>query len=491
MQSIFQYRRYAANNSDLAERYGSDDEISLRDHFQRYGQHEIRGFNVKDYINIEGVVISDRGQLYLAGWADRRMLPNLSLSIEIGYLRYDLGEVKMCWFHRGDVEAVIGDHQMPSAFIFLIKLADFRPHPQIRIYINNMLMHEQTVARPVSPGVFLNQTLGACAVLSDQPIGMTLSQAQELYPAFSSLWSEVLNEMQFVRSFVHHSGTKIQQTVIIAIYGKADMLLVQLSSLAKSLQDTNTEVIVVGNELQAAEQLMAELTAFCQIHPIDLSVWLCSGNSGFSAANNFGSTKARGEVLIFMNPDIFPPEIDDGSTARDFFTRNPGQALHGALLYYGDGLLMHSGMYTTGDIVFDARSGSSHEILRVEHFGKGLSHHIEDPDLGNVTDAISGRDILVSAALWKIRRDVFNAVGKLSTDYIFAYYEDADFCLQLLKAGYKIKLDTNSRWVHMEGVGKPKPPSMRTFMWLNRAFYTKRFLGDPLIADSETDLAQL
>lgn len=491
MQRTFQHRRYAANNPDLAEHYGADDEFSLRDHFQRYGQHEVRGFKINDYMNIESVILSDCGHLFLAGWADRRILPALTFSVEIGYQRYDLGEVEMCWFHRGDVAAVTGDSKTPSAFICLVKIAEFQPHAQVRIYVNKQLMHEETVARLVSLGVFLNQTLGACAVLSDQPIGMTLPQAQMLYPAFRTLWLEVLEGMRFIESFTNRSGAEIRQTVIITIYGKADMLLVQLSLLAQALQDTDTEVIVVGNDLQAAEQLMAELTAFCQIHPIDLSVWLCSGNSGFSVANNFASTKARGDVLIFMNPDIFPPELDDGSTARDFFTRDPGQSLHGALLYYGDGLLMHSGMYTTNDVVFDTRSGISHEILRVEHFGKGLSHHIEDPNLGDVTTAISGRDILVSAALWKIRREVFDAVGQLPTDYIFAYYEDADFCLQLLKSGYKIKLDTRSRWVHMEGVGKPKPPSMRCFMWLNRAFFTQRFLGDPLIADAETDLTQL
>lgn len=491
MQSTFQHRLYADNNPDVAEHFGTEDENGLRDHFQRFGQREMRGVSITDYMRLESVILSDRGHLFLAGWADRRILPNRSITVEVGYLRYDLGEIEMCWFHRGDVAAVIGDSETPAAFLCLIKIADFQPHAQLRIFVNGKLMYEENAARLVSPAAFLNQTLSACAVLSDQPAGMTLAHAQALYPAFSTLWHEVREGLQFIESFGYRSGANIRQSVIITIYGKADMLLVQLSSLAQALRDTGTEVIVIGNDLKEAERLMAELSAFCQIHPIDLSVWLCSGNSGFSAGNNFGASKARSDVLIFMNPDIFPPEDDDGTTAREFFTKDPGQALHGALLYYGDGLLMHSGMYTTADVVFDARSGARHEILRVEHFGKGLSHHIDNPDLGEVTAAILGRDILVSAALWKIRREVFDAVGQLPVDYIFAYYEDADFCLQLLRSGYRIELDTSSRWVHMEGVGKPKPPAMRSFMWLNRAFYTQRFLGDPLIADADTDLTQL
>jgi len=161
-------------------------------------------------------------------------------------------------------------------------------------------------------------------------------------------------------------------------------------------------------------------------------------------------------------------------------------------MYYGDGMLMHSGMFTVSDPTFDRHSGATSVILRVEHFGKGLSHSINEDSaaLARALDGVRGDKLLVSAALWKIGRDLFFDLGGLSTDYLFAYYEDADFCLRLRERGVPVLLDTEARWIHMEGVGRATPPSMRAFMWLNRCFFTERFRNSPLVvaAADEMDL---
>ncbi|WP_171060969.1 glycosyltransferase family 2 protein [Poseidonocella sp. HB161398] len=488
MTSTFQHLVYADENPDVAEHFGRDSSEDLHSHFNRHGRSEMRGMQFGDFMRLEAVMLSDQGDVYLAGWADRRVIDNFRVSIEIGYMRHELGEPEFYWYHRSDVAEVIGDTECPSGFICVAKAQSVIPHSKLRVYVGGYLVYQENALRLKSPSKFLNEALGACAVLADRPIGSTLPQAQGLYPAFAGVWRRVLDKMTFLNAFSHQKMEKAKQSVIITIYRRADMLLIQLSALAKELIETGTEVIVVGNDLQGADMLIEQLGAFCQIHPIDLSVWLCSGNSGFSAGNNFGASKARGEILVFMNPDIFPHEHDDGSTAKNFFAKDPGNALHGALLYYGDGLLMHSGMYTTSDVVIDAASGYRNEVLRVEHFGKGLSHHIDDLDTSAVLQAVHDRKILVSAALWKIRNSVFQKVGGLPEDYIFAYYEDADFCLQLLNGGYDIVLDSTSRWLHMEGVGKEMAPAVRSFMWLNRAHYTQRYCNDKLVVDAETDL---
>ena len=47
-------------------------------------------------------------------------------------------------------------------------------------------------------------------------------------------------------------------------------------------------------------------------------------------------------------------------------------------------------------------------------------------------------------------------------------------------------IDETARWIHMEGVGKPKPPAVRSFMWLNRALFSRRFAGSPHVPRSQT-----
>lgn len=492
VKATFLHRAYAEGNGDVAESYGKDDSALLKDHYDRYGAGEGRGVVQESYINIENVMGCEDGHFFIAGWADRRLVRVITISIEIGYMRYDLGPVEVCWYHRADVSKMTGDTDRPAGFLALIKVPDMQLHSAVRILINDKKVFENNIMRWSSVGNFLSEALTSCAVLADQAIGATLACAAGLHAGFQALWAGFLQEMTFAKAFEHHAGRAVEQSIIITIYQKADMLMAQLEGLAETLVAAPIEMIVVGNDLRGSDQVVAQLRGFCQIHDIQISLYLCSGNSGFSAANNFGAQVAQGESLIFMNPDIFPPETAP-ETSLGFLTSDPGDGLTGALLYYGEGLLMHSGMYVASDLAVDARQGRSEPVLRVEHFGKGLSHFIDDDPalLEPVMAPIRDQKLLVTAALWKIRKSLFEEMGGLSVDYIFAYYEDADFCLRLLAAGHDIRVDETARWIHMEGVGKAKPPSVRSFMWLNRALFTRRFADSDLVASDDIDLFQL
>lgn len=488
----FDHLAYAADNPDVAAAYSAEDATALKSHFDTYGKAESRGVFVPEYCAVEALTVSEAGDLFLVGWADRRLLPQPRFELEIGYVRHDLGDVVFNWYPRGDVARKIGDTQRPAGFLALLRLPDVVPHGKLRLLLNGQVMHQAAPACWQSPDQFLRSVLTGLAVLSDQPVGATLPAAERLYPAVHALWNTYLDQLDFLLAFEYQPAREVTTSIVIALYRKADMLLPQLMALADHLAGSGSEVIVVANDLAEAQVTADMLRAFCQIHDVALRLYLCSGNSGFSAANNFGAERARGEVLVFMNPDVFPPERHPGE-ALAFLDSDPGAELHGALLYYGDGLLMHSGMYVARDIAADAKRARSAPVLRVEHFGKGLAHWVDDESslLEPVMAPLRDRKLLVTAALWKIRKSVFEEMGGLSTEYLYAYYEDADFCLRFLQGGHRIRVDETARWIHMEGVGKPKPPYMRAFMWLNRAFFTRRFADSDLIASDETDLHQL
>lgn len=492
MKTTFLFRNYAEANPDLAELYGNEDEAALLDHYENYGSVERRGVNLEDYLRVEKVLVSEEGHLCLSGWADRRMVETVAVTLVVGYMMYELGPQDLCWYHRQDVADVIGDHERPSGYLLLLQIPDFRMHSEIMVLVNGKKYYESPAMRWVSVPSFMTEALATCAVLADRPIGATLPLAHKMAPGFADVWSSYLNGLSFTCLYETGAERAVERSIIITLYRDADMVLSQLETLAPALDGQPIEVIVVANEFRGDTALLVDqLKAFSQLHDITLSLHICSGNSGFSRGNNYGAEIARGEILIFMNPDIFPPEGQDDQ-AFAFLTGDPGEGLDGALLYYGDGMLMHSGMYTTSDLAVDARQGFAEPILRVEHYGKGLSAHVED-DAATLDDTL--RDVpddglLVTAALWRIRKSTFDDMGGLSTDYILAYYEDADFCLRMLEAGKPVRLD-RSRWIHMEGVGKPKPPMLRSVMWLNRAFYSRRFADSDLVAPMATDLTQL
>ncbi|QYK40367.1 MAG: glycosyltransferase family 2 protein [Paracoccaceae bacterium] len=490
----FLHTKYATDNADVAKHYGADDELLLRSHYETYGRNELRGIDAAEHMRVEGVLCSESGHVFLSGWADRRHIRKFHVTIDVGYERYDFGEIEPAWYRRPDVAAVIGDTERPSGYLALLELDDVTPHPNLTILVNGKPVHRVGNTRWQSVSQFLNQTLGAVAAVADLPIGQSMAASEVLHEPFASVWQAFLAKLGFVLAFQNAQHAAAERSIVITLYRRADMLIPQLESLAPLLAGSGTEIVVVCNELVGAEVVVERLRGFCQLWDLPLRLYLCSGNSGFSHANNFGAEVARGQTLVFMNPDVFPPEDpahDQG--VRDFLFNPPGQALHGAMLYYGDGALMHAGMYAVCDTVVDAVRATAARAARVEHFGKGLSHRVDD-DAAALDGALRKlRDdvLLVSAALWKIDRELFLTVGGLSTEYVFAYYEDADFCLRLRERGIPIILDRASRWIHMEGAGKAFSPPQRSFMWLNRCLFSRRFGASPLVVDSHDDLELL
>ena len=494
MRTTFLHKQYADDNGDLGELYGNEDDVALREHYDKYGQNERRGVTLADYMRIEKMALSEDGHVCLAGWADRRLADRITLSFVVGYMQYDFDDLsdRFCWYRRLDVAEAIGDFDRPSGFVLVMRIPDFDPHSAITILVNGKEHFQSATTRLMSVQKFMTEALTTCAVLADGAIGTTMDAARHLAPGITELWETYLDRLSFSCLYETGADRPVNRSIIITIYRDISMLMPQLETLAPALDGQPAEVILVLNEFTGETHVLADqIAAFSQLHEVSISVHVCSGNSGFSAGNNHGAKVARGEVLIFMNPDIFPPEGQE-EQAFAFLAGDPGEGLDGALLYYGDGSLMHSGMYTTADMAVDARQGFSEPVLRVEHYGKGLTAHVDDSpeELAEALREVPEEGLLVTAALWRIRKAVFDEMGGLPTDYIIAYYEDADFCIKMLEAGRPVRLD-RSRWIHMEGVGKPKPAMLRTVMWLNRALYSRRFADSPFLAPAATDLFQL
>lgn len=490
----FLHAKYAREHADVAQHYGAEDELLLRSHYETYGRAELRGVDVADQMRVEGVLCADSGFVLISGWADRRHLKRLEITIDMGYERHAFGTVEPAWYRRPDVATVTGDVERPSGFFLLLELDAPTLHPDVTVIVNGKAVFKSGAMRYQATATFLTQALAAVAAVADQPFGQSMPAAAALHAPFLAVWRTYLDRLRFVEAFANAQQVPVQRSIVITLYRRADMLLPQLESLAPRLLGQATEIIVVANDLVGSEALVERLRGFCQIWDLPLRLFVCGGNSGFSRGNNFGAEVARGSTLILMNPDIFLPE-DPAQEARAvrFLLEDPGNALHGALLYYAEGAIMHAGMYAVMETAFDAQQALPVRAGRVEHFGKGLAHRIED-DAASARAALRGlrSDVMiVSAALWKIDRDLFLGAGGLPLDYLFAYYEDADFGLRLLARGVPVVLDTEARFLHLEGAGASFGPAQRSFLWLNRYLFSTRFAASPFVVDGRDDLALL
>jgi len=144
------------------------------------------------------------------------------------------------------------------------------------------------------------------------------------------------------------------------------------------------------------------------------------GLFNFSASINAGAAAASGEHLVLFNDDL---EVisPDWLTAMLEYSQEPGVGAVGARLLYPDGRLQHVG------IVLGVAGVAAHAY----HQHPGVS-----PGYGG--SAMMARNYsAVTAACMMTRRAVFDDVGrfdeKLPTDF-----NDVDYCLRLLRAGYRV-----------------------------------------------------
>ena len=104
--------------------------------------------------------------------------------------------------------------------------------------------------------------------------------------------------------FVVHTKRKscLELSVIIVNYNVKYFLELCLHSVLKAFKNIEAEIIVVDNaSTDNSSNYFQDKFSTVQFiwHP---------ENSGFSKANNIGIARAKGEYVLFLNPDTIVPE---------------------------------------------------------------------------------------------------------------------------------------------------------------------------------------
>jgi GT2 family glycosyltransferase len=186
----------------------------------------------------------------------------------------------------------------------------------------------------------------------------------------------------------------------------------------------------------------------------DLEVLLNATNVGFGTGSNQGASRARSDVLVFLNPDTL---VEPGWLAPLLERANEGGvgAVFPAKLNL-DGTMQEAGAFVTGQAhayVFgdrDAADDPAHAFRREIDFG--------------------------SAAAMCITRQRFDALSGFDPAYRLAYYEDADLCFRLRDSGLRSVYEPEARVRHARSVSAP-PAELVGVYTANREVFVKRW-GD-------------
>jgi len=203
-------------------------------------------------------------------------------------------------------------------------------------------------------------------------------------------------------------------SIIIVTYNSSEVILSCLESVCSQFK-RRVEVIVVDN---ASKDSTADIVRqkFPEVNLIENKQ-----NLGFAAGVDSGAGKAHGEFLLLLNPDS---TLRDGffDNLLQYIDRTPQASIIGARLTDDHGRDQPSCWETPGlkTLTFEA----------LLPYSLSLSLLARSPESTREVDMVSG-------ACMAVKREVFDRLGGLDRHF-FMYYEDADFCLRAVRAGYHV-----------------------------------------------------
>ncbi len=254
-----------------------------------------------------------------------------------------------------------------------------------------------------------------------------------------------------------------RMSVIIPTKNNFALLRQCIDSMLSKTSYSNYEILVMDNGSDQPETLdyLKKLSSHARIRVIRDNYAF-----NYSALNNYAVGFAQGEVLALVNDDI--EVVSEGwLTEMVSHALRPGVGAVGARLWYPDQTLQHAGMVLVG----------------------GVARHIHK-HLPKGEPGFNGRAVLtqnfsaVTGACLVVRKALFEQVGGLNDQELAVGFNDVDFCLKLVEAGYRNVWTPHAELIHHESAtrGQDHSPEKQRRAEKELRYMRKRW-GDKLYND--------
>ena len=235
-------------------------------------------------------------------------------------------------------------------------------------------------------------------------------------------------------------------SVVIVSYASSGHVLETLAAVRAQLGPGDEVVVVDNASPDGTAELIARAAPWVRLDRR-------TTNAGFAAAGNRGAELARGELLLFLNPDAVP---EPGALA----------ALRAGAVRWDawQGLLLRAG----GELVNSAGG-------EIQYLGIAWAGGCDGPVTGEAPRAVG----FASGACLAIARERFLALGGFPARY-FMYYEDVDLSLRVRLAGGRVGIEPGARFRHDYDFAKG--PAKWRRLERNRWWTVVRTYPAPLLA---------
>ena len=248
-------------------------------------------------------------------------------------------------------------------------------------------------------------------------------------------------------------------SLIIPSRNALNLLRQCIDSICTKTTYPNYEIIIIDNGSDDTEVL--NYFKSIAAHP-NISVIHDDRPFNYSALNNRAANVARGELIALLNNDIevITPEWLGEMVSQAL---RPEIGAVGAKLLYPDNTVQHGGIV----LGIGGCAGHAHKGLPRDSSGYFYRAQL----VSNFS--------AVTAACLVVRKSVFDEVGGLDETNLAVAFNDVDFCLRLIKAGYRNLWTPYAELYHHESAtrGRDDTPEQKARLASEEA-YMKATWGD-------------
>lgn len=227
-------------------------------------------------------------------------------------------------------------------------------------------------------------------------------------------------------------------SVIIVNYNVKHFLQLCLHSVERAVAGIDAEIIVVDNNSADGSVAMVQ-EQFPKLRLI-----ANKDNKGFSKANNQAVAEARGEYILFLNPDTVMPEDFFGELLPYMDAYREIGAI-GPRLIDGKGAFAPDGKksFPTLSVAIFKATGINKLFPKSPYFNKYYAVHVGEHETAPV-EALSGCCMMVRKAALQLAGNGFD-------ENYFMYCEDIDLCYRIREAGYQNVYFPKATLIHYKG----------------------------------------
>lgn len=248
-------------------------------------------------------------------------------------------------------------------------------------------------------------------------------------------------------------------SVIVPTRDRADLMRTCMDGLLQRTEYPDMEVVIVdnGSVEPDAMALLQDLSRDRRVR-----VLTQPGPFNWSALNNLGVDRMRGEVAVLLNNDT---EVIDPGWLRELVSQaiRPEVGVVGAKLLYVDRTVQHAG------VVFGPAGRATH-----------MWRHAPGDARGYLDQLISTRQVtVVTGACLAIRREVYLAAGGCDAENLPVTWNDSDLCLRVRSRGLRTIWTPHARLLHLEQAtrGTDETPERQQRFARERAWMRARWNG--------------